>query len=462
MMPYIALMLTISFILYVFKTDAKRKTTVSSALWVPLIWMMFSASKPFSYWLGSISFATSEEISNIEGSPIDRFILSILILVSLFILYKRKTKCLSILKTNPLIIIWLLYCGISILWADFPSLSFKRFIKEIGLFLSVLIVLTETEPIDAVKTLIKRFSYILVPFSILIDVYFPELGRINYNNFGTITGMLNYAGVSWNKNALGRICLVSGFFFFCNLVAMRRMNKTENDKENYLLQAIFMLIIFYLLIILDSVTSLVGLIMGILIFVILGTSVLKNNVKYLGVFIITIFFVGIFLQFLFDMMSNLVTFFGRDLTITGRTHFWKDLLSLQTNPLIGVGFGSFWVGGRLISYGDYYGYLYSSHNGYITLYLELGTVGLCLLTGVIYFTYRDIKKVLSYNYDYGRFRMAFFVIVLLYNIAEDAFAKTTLIWFVFILVAMNLPKKSQLHYSGKITSLASCSPRGQQ
>ncbi len=465
MMPYIALILTILFVLFIFKIDAKRKSTVSFALWIPLIWMMYSAAKPISFWLGTMPSATSEEMLSAEGNPIDRNILSILLIVSLYVLFKRKTEWLSIFKKNSFITIWFLYCGISILWSEYPLVAFKRLIKDIGILLSILIVLTESDPIDAVKTLIKRFSYILVPFSILLIIYFPESGIVKPNDVGWIMGKINYAGVSWNKNGLARICSISGFFFICNLIAKRQMKNTENNKEKYLIQALFILIILYLLIILDSATSTGVLVIGIIIFFMLGTKILKNNSKYLGRFIIFSFIVGIILQYSLDLVDMFITFSGRDLTLTGRVNLWKDLLTLHTNPLIGVGYGSLWVKDRVVMVdlgGGYGSIINESHNGYLNVYLELGKVGIFLLTGVIYSAYRNINKELKYNFDYWRFRMALFVIVLLYNVTEDAFGRFTLMWFVFLLISVDLPKKSQLHYSGKVTSLASCSPSGQK
>ena len=437
MMANIALLLTIAFVLLVFKLDVRRKSTASYALWIPVIWMIYSAARPVSFWLTGNPSITAKEV--IEGSPIDRAILSALTILGIYVLSRRNIKWSAIFKNNVFIIFWFLYCGISILWSDFPMVSFKRWVKEIGLLSGVLIVLTEAEPIDAVKTLIKRFSYLLISFSILLIVYFPKLGMTSLS----VTGIVGYAGVGDNKNSLARICLIAGFFLFCNLIAMRRTNKTGNDKENTFIQFVFLIMTVWLLIIADSATSLGAFLIGIILFVGFGLRFVRKKMEYLGTIVIVSFIVCFILSISVDIIGWFVTSQGRDMTLTGRTLLWKDLLAFRTNPLIGVGYGSFWLGDRLAILWDTYTWMPNeSHNGYLNVYLELGYIGLSLLVGVVYCAYQNIKKELTYNFDYGRFRMGILFIALLYNVTEDAFGQMTLLWFVFLLVSFDIPRQS--------------------
>jgi len=431
-----ALILSIAVILLVLKLDARRQSTVSYALWIPVIWMIYSASRPLSFWLSGGTPETTEMY--MEGNPLDRNVLSVLTIMGIYVLLRRHIRWRSVLKTNVLIFLWFSYCGISILWADFPMVSLKRLIKEIGLLLSVLIVLTEAEPIEAVKTLMKRFSYLLISLSIFLIMYFPKLGM----TYSPYTGAIGYAGVSYDKNNLGRICLIAGFFLFCNLIAMRHTNTKGNDKERTFIQFVIFIMTVWLLIITNSATSTGAFVIGILIFVVLGRRVVINNMEYLGTIMIISFIVGLILELSLDAISFFIISHGRDMTLSRRTLLWKDLLAFPTNPLIGVGYRSFWLGDRLTILWEKYTWTPNeSHNGYLNVYLELGYVGLCLLGGVIYSGYRKIKKELAFNFDYGRFCMGIFIISLLYNITEDAIGKTTLVWFVFLLVSLDIPKQ---------------------
>ncbi len=437
-MQYAALVLTIIWVLFVFKTDVRKQPAGSHALWIPVMWMLYSASRPVSFWLGD-SGSTSAEIAYVEGNPIDRAILSLLTILGLYVLSRRHIRWRQIFSNNISILLWFSYCGVSILWSDFPMVSLKRWIKEIGLVASVLIVLTETQPIEAGKTVLKRFSYSLLSFSVLLIVFFPKLGM----DYSPETGVLSYVGVSYTKNNLARICLVAGFFLFCNMVALKRTNTSGRDNENTVIQLIFFAVSVGLLVITNSLTSSAALMIGIMLFVALGLRIMRENLKHLGTIIALTVVVGLVLQWAFDFAGMFVTSQGRDMTLTGRTALWKDLLAFRTNPLIGVGYGSFWLGDRLARLWDIYTWEPNeSHNGYLNVYLELGYVGLCALAGVVYCAYRNIKKELASNFDYGRFRLGLFVIALLYNLTEDAIGKMTLVWFVFLAVSLDVPRQS--------------------
>src|SRR4030067_2787973 len=119
MTPNIAFILTLVFIILVFKIDFNRKSNVSYALWIPLIWMMNSSTRPMSFWFSTAPSTTSKERIYMEGNPFDRTILSILIIFSIYILLKRNIEWRSIFKKNVMIFLWFLFCGISILWSDF-------------------------------------------------------------------------------------------------------------------------------------------------------------------------------------------------------------------------------------------------------------------------------------------------------------------------------------------------------
>ena len=66
------------------------------------------------------------------------------------------------------------------------------------------------------------------------------------------------------------------------------------------------------------------------------------------------------------------------------------MLALHTNPLLGTGYESFWLGSRLQFVWDAteQGIL-QAHNGYLEIYINLGWVGVILLGGLIVTGYRN-------------------------------------------------------------------------
>jgi len=190
-----------------------------------------------------------------------------------------------------------------------------------------------------------------------------------------------------------------------------------------------------------SATSIGALVISSILLLIMGTSILKRLTPYLGSIIILS--VGIFtlLQFTFNIVEIVINMLGRDMTFTTRTDLWAVILSIKINPIIGAGYESFWLGERLEYIWSIFWYRPNqAHNGYLEFYLNLGFIGLSLLIIFIINTFKHAKDELIYNLDFGRFRITYLVILLLYNVTEAQFKGLTMIWFIFILLAVEVPK----------------------
>jgi exopolysaccharide production protein ExoQ len=444
MNPEVALLICILFILYLFKIDYSHKSGVSIALWIPTIWMMITGSRMVSLWFYHDGYSITPG-DYLEGSLFDRNVFLTLIVISAFILNKRKIKWSKIFHSNSLIFLFLFYCGISILWSDFQFVSFKRWIKEIGNLIMVLMVLTDRDPVEAIKTMIRRCAYVLIPLSVVLIKYYPLLGR-KYHRY---SGALTITGVTTNKNNLGLLCLVCGLFLLWDIVSMWRNKNVSIDKEEMFVQLLILIMVLWLLIKSNSATSLICFIIGICLFTCLGMPFIKRNIKFIGLYMFLSILIVITIGFLFDVVQIIIPTFGRDMTFTGRTELWKDCINLAGNPLIGTGYNSFWLGDTMEQLWDkYWWHPTEAHNGYLETYLELGLIGLFLLIGVIFFIFRNIRKELISDFEYGSFRILFLFIAILYNFTESAFKGMHLMWFVFLLIAINVPRILKKPISG--------------
>jgi len=434
MPPKIALLLCIIFILYLFKLDFKLKSDVSHALWIPLIWLMISGSRLPSQWL-NLNANVGQATVYMQGNPFDRVIFSILIVAGLFILSRRKINWSLILHSNRWIFLLFLYFGISILWSDFPFVSFKRWIKGIGVLIMILIVLTDPEPVEAIKTLIRRCAYVLIPLSIVFIKYYPDLGRA----YDPWTGIPYYQGVTTSKNMLGQLCLVLGFFLFWSMLTMWRKRDLSFDKKEMFINLLFFAMILWVLNKANSATSLMCLIVGISFLIVIKIPLIRKNVDSIGIYLLIAVIAYWILESTFGITRLIIESLGRNITLTDRTYIWKELLGMGTNPLIGVGYESFWLGDRLTRiWADRS--INEAHNGYLEVYLNLGLIGLFLFLMVIVVAYRISKRELILDFDYGRFKMGLLVVSLFYNITEAGFRGLSLIWFSFLLIAIDCPR----------------------
>jgi len=415
--------------------EHNRKANVSFALWIPTIWFMIIGSRMVCYWLGPTQSAAD---ATEEGNPIDRLIFMLLILVGIFAVLKRKIFWADFVRNNSWLIIYFMFCAISFLWSDFPLVTFKRFIKAVGSLIMVLIILTEQNQFDAIKTMIRRTAYILIPLSIILIKYYPHLGRM-YHRW---TGELSITGVASNKNGLGALCMVCGITLVADLFSTWHTKITFAGKNKIIFFSLVILIMtIWLLIKSNSATSLTCFIIGCLTLITMSVPLIKNNIDKFGICAFCLLFIGFILQYSFDIITATILALGRDATLTGRTEIWKFALEMVTKPLLGAGFESFWLGDnveRMNTAGMRIGN--EVHNGYLEIYLDLGWIGLLLLTAVIVNAYRNVTKILKDDFEYGRLLMAFFIIVVFYNITESAFRPMQLLGFIFLIVAVGRPQ----------------------
>jgi O-antigen ligase len=146
---------------------------------------------------------------------------------------------------------------------------------------------------------------------------------------------------------------------------------------------------------------------------------------------------------------------GRDPSLTGRTEIWKEVLALNTNPILGTGFESFWLGDRLEKiWANYWWHPNEAHNGYLEVYLNLGLVGVVLLAGVIVTGYRNVIRLLRWDAETGRIILAFFVVGIVYSFTEAGFRVLGAVWIFFLLATMAAPRRPVHRTRGARQSLA--------
>jgi hypothetical protein len=127
----LALLLTVGFIVFLFRRDSREKSNVSGALWIPIIWMVIIGSRPVSVWLNMFGVNVSSG-SEDEGSPVDSCFYFAMIVISFYVLSKRQVSLREILQNNGWLAVFFVYCFLAITWSDHPFVSFKRWIKILG------------------------------------------------------------------------------------------------------------------------------------------------------------------------------------------------------------------------------------------------------------------------------------------------------------------------------------------
>jgi O-antigen ligase len=173
--------------------------------------------------------------------------------------------------------------------------------------------------------------------------------------------------------------------------------------------------------------------------IIFGTAfpIVKQNAKYIGVFVFASFVLLVIFELWFEIDELIISTLGRDKTLTQRTDLWEAALAMVTNPLLGAGYDSFWLGDRLTKlWAIFWWHPIQAHNAYIETYLNLGWIGLFLFIGIVISCYKSIRKSIIYDYDYGRWRLTFLITSLVIGFTEGVLKGVGIVWFVFLLNAM--------------------------
>ena len=434
MPPSLALFVWLVLLLGLLRFDPSKDSKPSLALWVPLIWMFINGSRLPSQWIGSQVQTASQALE--EGNALDRSIFILLILLAFGILMSRSFKWGNFFARNIVLMAFLFFALISVLWSDFPFVSFKRWFRDLGDYLVILVVLSDPRPLEAVVTLLRRLCYLLIPLSILVIKYYPQIGK----QYEFWTGATTFVGAATSKNMLGVLSLISGIFFFWDTVARWSNRKERRTRKIIVLNVAFMAMTLWLLNLSNSATSRVCLALGCMVVAGAHSRKMKRHPNFLKVVIPVTLVLYMVLELGFGISGGLAGAVGRNSTLTGRTELWTILLGMHTNPLVGTGYESFWLGPRLQLVWQRFAIVNEAHNGYLEVYLNLGLIGLFLLGGFLIASYRNICRRLTdlSTFSFASLVLALWTMLLFYNVTEAAF-KSQLVWLTFRLGAIVVP-----------------------
>jgi exopolysaccharide production protein ExoQ len=434
MLPKLATAVCMLFIVYLFWTDLKRPDSRSMALWVPLAWMFLAGSRWVSSWL---NLAPTMESANdyAEGSPIDRAVFFGLIVVGILILAGRKIDWQRVVINNKWIILYFLYCLASIAWTDEPTTLMKRWVKELGNPIMALVILTEPRPYVAVGTVLRRLAFLMLPLSLLFIRYYPELGR-GYHADGSPM----FTGVGHQKNDLGSMCLLAGIYVFWELLQRGEKTHPAYLRQHKIVAVVLIGLLAWLLHMSDSQTSLVCLVAAVLL-LLLG-RIARRPATIFGVLLCAV--VAWPLAEMFNLKELVLSFLGRDPTLTNRTAVWQTLEPFAVNPFVGAGFMSFWTGARLEEVWRLIGVpINQAHNGYLEQYLNLGYIGVAFIAVIVLSGLLSVWRHLNDDPAAGILRLCFIVTAVLYNYTEASFYGVNNIWLLLLAGCLELPPQRQ-------------------
>ena len=430
MPPSLALLLWLVLLLGLLRYD--RVKDASLALWVPVIYLAINASRLPSSWLGGSAAQTLE-----DGNSLDRAVYLALMFLAIAVLTSRSFKWLNFFRRNLALTGFLGFALVSTLWSDYAFVAFKRWIRDSGQYFMILLALSDPRPVEAVRVLFRRVCFLMIPLSILLYKYYPEVGK----QYEFWTGQGSFVGVTTSKNMLGLLCLLSGLFFLWDTQTHWADRKEGRTKKILYVNVSMLAMTLWLLYLSNSATSRVCFLFGCFVLWASHNKTLKSHPAILTTALPVGFCLYALLAFGFgvDINAVIAAQVGRDPTLTGRTHIWYTELATNTNPFVGTGYESFWLGPRLQWVWERAGEINEAHNGYLHIYLNLGFVGVVALIAFLMAGYWNICQKIAAGSRLGTLGLVIWSVLLFYNMTEAAFP-TGLLWVTLLTGALDLPE----------------------
>jgi exopolysaccharide production protein ExoQ len=415
----------------------KQTERPSIGVWVAIIWYAIEASQSVSRWL-ALGTGQPVQIDAKDGSPLDRAIYIGLMVVALLILMRRPIKWSALIRSNQALTVLFLYMLLSITWSDVPDVSFKRWVRTLIDALMALVVLTDRAGFAAETKVVGRVTFVSIVLSAIFIKYFRALGTA-WDNFGYEM----WVGITTHKNELGQLAMTGGIYSVFELIRNWR-------RRRIVVKVIYLSYLVLILWILKgptnhrSNTAIFGLIVGSAL--LLWCQLFQHRVANLRRYLLRAATVGGLLLFVGaglvrSLVAAGISASGRDLTLTGRTDLWADLLDIAAEtPIFGVGYGSFWIGNTHNLWERHLWGPTQGHNGYIDVYLELGAVGLLVLAAVIIRGYLATLDRMTTNFGQGALHFAWLTVIVIHNVTESSYLRGTVdLWFIFLLCAITVP-----------------------
>jgi O-antigen ligase len=401
--------------------DAAR---TSRFLWLPVIWFWINASRPVSTWFGLGYEVPGDPASS--GSFLDQAVAGLLIFLGIIVIIQRRRTSIAVLRASWPIVLYFSFCLFSLLFSDSPGWGLKRWVRGLGDLIMALIVVTEAQPVAALKRLFSRTAFVLFPASLLLVKYYPSLSR-----YYTPEGMELIGGVTTNKNLLGVGTFVLALGALWQVLGLIKDKKQPHRMRRLVAQCAVLLLGMELLVMAHSATSGACFVFGASL--LLAIPRIKRPAAVHALVLVVLLGGG--LINLLGIQGGVMNAMGRSSDLTGRTEIWKVLEQMDTNPIVGAGFETFWTGPRLEYMNQKYPGINESHNGYLETWLNLGGIGVILIILLLVQGYRIAVTAFRRDPMLGGLLVAYIVTAVTYNVTEAGFRMLGPEW-IFIVLAI--------------------------
>lgn len=364
---------------------------------------------------------------SISGSNIilDTFMSRFAYLITFILVFPRTKKIIYALSKDPFLVFLIALSAISFLWSVEPETSLRMGIGiiRISLFGAYLAVRYSIQDLLKIIASVLGVAAILSFFTVFA---LPGEG-INISDGA-------WVGIYRHKNLLGRRMAFGAILFFFWALGSR------NWKFQWSLWSLSGLSSF-LVLMSQSFAS----------FILLGSFIpllpfyktTKNNSKVtlkVAIFSLLLFLSFLFTSIILENLASIFSFFGKDLSLTGRVPIWQGMLEISADrPLLGYGIGNaMWEIPALVARTNQDWNAPDSHNGFLELLVGLGLIGLILfILSYLNTLVKAIAQLRKTRNVQDIWLIQYLIILVLMNFSEDELLKASNTWMYYVIVAIS-------------------------
>jgi exopolysaccharide production protein ExoQ len=341
--------------------------------------------------------------------------------------FKDFSKTSLILGKNPFLFGFLILSLLSACWSETPDLTLRYSLVVVFTSLFSIHIAREYSFQD-LSDMLRRLTVVVAVASLGLAAIVPSLAL----NEKGLSGIMQFPIKLGTFMALG--------------VALWLAYALENRKGRW--KALGIVGFLSLMIPLTNSSQAIFAYFFMVALVILWHIVKVSGIKYFPILAVLYLSMAILSSFVLQTLLPIVlNSVGKDLTLTGRTDFWPQLIDRleKHNLWLGYGMNGFWQPWR----GEFdpakgiltvYGFVPPhAHNGFLDLALNLGLIGLILFTVSFLIA---LSQAFQYYFRNKSAASSLPLIILIYvvfaNISETQLLGSTYIWILYIIVLARL------------------------
>ncbi len=403
-----------------------RLDALAEGAFLALLLLVFVTLSPFHPPPDITTFGATVITGSGAGDTL-RQILYLSVFGTILFCAARKRGLESIMAVPVLLVLLLMWCLASSMWAANPDITVRR----AGLAIVVVVsTLVSVDTIGAPRAL-TLWRYVLAGVLIVNWLSIPLIATARHLPGELDPALIgNWRGLYGHKNTAGAVCVITAILFLFSAI----------DRKRWTDFGISVLAVGFL--VMTHSKSSLGLLPVALVLAGIYRWAWKRDIDRLIVIVATLLLTLLASVVLISAWDAIMRFLQDPNELTGRTAIWAaEVAYIRDHPVLGAGYGSFADTGSLSPLHNYLseswvGVVSHGHSGYLQLLVTVGGVGFLLaFLGLVFFPAMVFLQRDSANVATKSLLFALFVFGILHNVMESDFlASDAPAWVSFLIM----------------------------